>query len=552
VSIPSSIPSSIPASAPVPTFALRARGLGADTGDRALFSNLDLTLGAHSRVGVVGPNGVGKSTLLRLLAGDAEPNEGSVERSPATATVALVPQEPDRSGESTRHFLGRRTGVTAAEHELTNAAAGLDEPSPAASDRYDAALARYLRLGCADFDERLGQTAAKVGLDARLLDRSTAALSGGEAARVSLAAVLLAQVDLLLLDEPTNDLDSAGLDMIEALVATSPSGMVIVSHDRVFLERTVETVVDLGEDGSTDIYDGGWEAYLDLRAAQRRQARDAYQRYDDRRRRLVDHAEQQRTWSHQGVRRSKRSGETDKFVRFGAQQGAQNSGQKAARTERELDRLEAVDKPWEGWDLRFSIATTGRAGTMVAEAREATVRRGATVLGPWTAEVTWGERLALTGPNGVGKTTLVDLLAGRLSPTTGTVHLGPSVVLGELRQQRLDIGASSDLLDWFLERSGQSISEGRSVLAKFGLSARHLARPPSSLSTGERTRAELALFQARGVNLLILDEPTNHLDLEAIEQLETALAGYEGTLIVVSHDRRFVEHLDLTRTTALG
>jgi ATPase subunit of ABC transporter with duplicated ATPase domains len=122
----------------------------------------------------------------------------------------------------------------------------------------------------------------------------------------------------------------------------------------------------------------------------------------------------------------------------------------------------------------------------------------------------------------------------------------------KLRQQRLDIGASSDLLDWFLERSGQSISEGRSVLAKFGLSARHLARPPSSLSTGERTRAELALFQARGVNLLILDEPTNHLDLEAIEQLETALAGYEGTLIVVSHDRRFVEHLDLTRTMALG
>jgi ATPase subunit of ABC transporter with duplicated ATPase domains len=247
------------------------------------------------------------------------------------------------------------------------------------------------------------------------------------------------------------------------------------------------------------------------------------------------------------VRRARTSGETDKFIRFGAKQGAENGGARAARTERSLARLEPVDKPWEGWDLRFSIAPASRSGRAVARLDDVVVRRGERRFGPWQLEIDVGDRLALVGPNGSGKTTLIDVLTGRRAVERGSVAVGPSVVIGELRQQRVEAASTGDLLGWFLAQSGQTTSEGRSLLAKFGLTAEHLERPPTSLSTGERTRAELALFQARGVNLMILDEPTNHLDLEAIEQLERALATYPGTLVIVSHDRRFLEHVELTR-----
>jgi ATPase subunit of ABC transporter with duplicated ATPase domains len=535
-------------------FLLRARSLAVDTGDRLLFADLDLTLTERIRAGVVGANGSGKSTLLRLLAGERRPTRGTISRAPATATVALVPQEPDRSTtETARAYLGRRTGVTAADGELQAAAAALAEDldDRSVAERYDRALDVYDRVGCADHDERAAEVTTRVGLAPDRLDRTTATLSGGEAARLSLAAVLLAHADLLLLDEPTNDLDQQGLALLEELVATTASGLVVVSHDRAFLESTVTSVIELGPEGS-ELFDGGWEAFLAERAARRRLAEVAYRHFDDERQRLTDQARRERAWSQEGVRRVKTSGETDKFVRFGAKQGAENGGRRAARTERALARLGTVDKPWEGWDLRFSIAPASRSGRAVARLDDVVVRRGARRFGPWHLEIEVGDRLALVGPNGSGKTTLIEVLTGRHPTEHGSVVVGPSVVIGELRQQRVEAASTGELLGWFLEQTGQTTSEGRSLLAKFGLTAEHLDRPPTSLSTGERTRAELALFQARGVNLMILDEPTNHLDLEAIEQLEQALATYPGTLVVVSHDRRFLENVELTRTFELG
>ena len=226
--------------------------------------------------------------------------------------------------------------------------------------------------------------------------------------------------------------------------------------------------------------------------------------------------------------------------------------QRARRTERALERLEQVDKPFEGWQLHLEIGQAERSGAVVARLEAAVVERGAFRLGPVDLELAHGERLLLAGPNGSGKTTLVGALLGTVPLSAGRHVLGPSVVAGVLGQDRASFSTDDTLLRAFHRRSGLEGAPARSLLAKFGLGATHVGRPGSSLSPGERTRAELAVFQARGVNLLVLDEPTNHLDLPAIEQLESALARYAGTLLLVSHDRRLLGAVATTRTVQLG
>ena len=211
-----------------------------------------------------------------------------------------------------------------------------------------------------------------------------------------------------------------------------------------------------------------------------------------------------------------------------------------------------VEKPWEGWDLRFTISEATRSGAVVVRLADAVVERGEFTLGPLTIDIAWADRVALVGPNGSGKTTLVEAILGRLPLSAGTRRMGPSVVVGELAQDRRVLRETSSLADAFVEATGLPRDRARSQLAKFGLGADAVLRPPSSLSPGERTRAELAAFAARGVNFLVLDEPTNHLDLPAIEQLESALHGYRGTLLLVSHDRRLLESVPVTQRVELA
>jgi ATPase subunit of ABC transporter with duplicated ATPase domains len=212
-----------------------------------------------------------------------------------------------------------------------------------------------------------------------------------------------------------------------------------------------------------------------------------------------------------------------------------------------LARLEPVDKPWEGWDLRLELATAPRSGDVVASLGGAIVERGSFRLGPVDLEIAWADRVAIVGPNGGGKTTLLDALLGRVALAAGTRKLGPSVVVGELDQARRRLPPERTLLDGFLGASGFEVAPARSLLAKFGLGGDDVDRVVAELSPGERTRAVLAIFAAVGVNCLVLDEPTNHLDLPAIEQLEGVLETFEGTLLLVSHDRHLLEALDVDR-----
>ncbi|MGH3875849.1 MAG: ABC-F family ATP-binding cassette domain-containing protein [Actinophytocola sp.] len=532
---------------------LVAKGLAAGFGERVLFAGLDLVVAPGDVTGLVGVNGAGKSTLLRVLAGLVTPDEGTVRLSPPSASVGYLPQERDRrAGETVRAFLGRRTGVTAAQADLDDATAALSGGADGADDAYATALERWLALGGADLDDRIAEVVADLGLSVGL-DAAMTSLSGGQVARAGMASLLLSRFDVFLLDEPTNDLDLDGLDRLESFVAGLRAATVLVSHDREFLARTVTDVVELDlAQHQVRTYGGGYESYLAEREVARRHARDRYEEYADTRASLQLRARTQRNWMEKGVRNARRkSTDNDKIGRNKRAETTEKQAAKARQTERLIDRLDVVEEPRKEWELRMEIAAAPRSGAVVAALRGVVVRRGEFTLGPVDLQIDWADRVAITGANGAGKSTLLATMLGRVQPAQGHASLGPGVRVGEVDQARaLFSGDSADrtLLEVFeAQLPDWAPTDLRTLLAKFGLTAAHVLRPAANLSPGERTRAALALLQARGVNLLVLDEPTNHLDLPAIEQLESALAAYPGTLLLVTHDRRMLDAVHTNR-----
>jgi ATPase subunit of ABC transporter with duplicated ATPase domains len=438
-----------------PRGTLAARTITKSYGETVVLDGLSLTVKPSSRIGVVGPNGIGKSTLLRVLAGLEEPDSGTVRREPPGLGVAYLAQERGENG-----------------------------------------------------------------------------LSGGEAARRKLEAILAADADVLLLDEPTNDLDFAALELLERFVDAHRGGIVAVSHDRAFLERMTGIVEFEAETRRVRVYAGGWSEFVERREAARARHESAYAGYRVERARLEEQARRMREWEERGYGQGRKKKKTKDI-------------KKAAATK--LGRLERVEKPWSPWQLRLELSPRQRGGDVVARLAGAVVERDGFRLGPVDLELRHGDRLALLGRNGAGKTTLLKALLGELPLAAGERRLGPGTVLGELPQGVGPFAGDERLLDAFVERSGLATGEARSLLATFALGADDVLRPGRSLSPGERSRAAIALA-ARGVNALILDEPTNNLDLEAIEQLELALQSYEGAAVLVTHDRRFLEAFGATHT----
>jgi ATPase subunit of ABC transporter with duplicated ATPase domains len=513
-------------------------GVSKHYGATTVLDSVTLSVTPERRLGVVGPNGVGKSTLLRLLAGLDRPDAGTVTRTPPTLTVGYLPQEPERRpGETLLGSLARRTGVAAGERELEDAASALAEGNDAA-DRYSLALDRFIALGGGDFEARAGAVVAELGLLVPL-DRPTTALSGGEAARIALAAILLSRFDVLLLDEPTNDLDFDGLDRLERFLAGRDGGLVVVSHDREFLDRAVTRIVEI-EPGSRRVREwaGGFSEYEAARDAARASAYSHFEAAEERRREIEALLAQRRTEARAGGAMADR-------------RGTQALRGKVRQAERALDGSDRPEKPFEPWELHLRLESGDRPGDRVASLHAAVARRGAFTLGPVDLVLGPGERVVVSGRNGSGKSTLLGMLLAEVPLASGSRATGRRTVIGTLEQGRGAYATDEPLLERFRSRAGMRPEDARTLLAKFGLGADHVGRACASLSPGERTRAQLAELQARRVNLLILDEPTNHLDLEAVEQLESALEDYDGTVVLVTHDRRFLERFGATRTIAL-
>ena len=521
---------------------------------RVVLSDVSFSIIERSRTAVVGVNGSGKSTLLRLAAGLLTPDTGTITAAPC-ATVAYVPQDFGAArGLTVDAYLRQRAGVSGLEQRLRaleeRLAAG--DAGTVTADAYVAATNQYVALGGYELPGRIDRALGALHLPASLLARAIGELSGGQQVRVGLAGILVSRFDLYLLDEPTNNLDLQALDLLTEFVAMTDATFVIVAHDRAFLDETATDVVEIDEHAHTAAAFGvTFAEYLQARQRLRAARSTRYKAYlaEVERLKAGARAQRERASKTKGTRPPR---DNDKFARhFFAQRKSHQAGRAMRELEQRLARLDTVKEPRTGWELRLDLSRASRSGDLVAELRDARKSYGDFTLGPVSLTLHWQDRLALHGHNGAGKSVLISLLTGAVTPDEGSARLGHGVRAGVLHQSGTDLTGSATGLAMFQRHVAASPAEARRLLAKFDLGADHVLRSVDSYSPGERCRLGLAILMAQGANLLVLDEPTNHLDLEAQEELEQALAVFDGTLLVVSHDREFLDRVAITRWAEL-
>ncbi|HWH15438.1 MAG TPA: ABC-F family ATP-binding cassette domain-containing protein, partial [Miltoncostaeaceae bacterium] len=481
-------------------------------GARTVLDAVSFRVEPGQRLAVVGRNGEGKTTLLRILAGQMAPDAGNVSL-PAGARVALHDQRPPAHTDiSLGDYVaeGMRDAALA-EQELARLeermAAG--ESGPDVMAAYARAQTRLERAGGYGWRTWLGRVTRGLGIPDERMGDPLSVFSGGELTRASLARALAGRPDVLLLDEPTNHLDTDSAEWLEGAVCEMGVGLVVVSHDRWFLESVATGVLEL-EGGRAKLWPMGYSAFRRERAkALELQAQAA----------------------------ARSAAEIARLERFVERWRAGTKAKQAQSRQKRLDRMSRVEGPRSRRSMDFGFPTPTRTGRVVLEASGLTVAAGdTTLLEGVDLVIERGQRIALVGPNGAGKTTLVETLLGARRPAEGRVSLGHRVEPSYFSQHGFELRDDRSLADTVTAETGLTRTQARTLLGAFLFPGEAADRQVADLSGGERRRLSLAMLVARGGNLLVLDEPTNHLDAEGREALEDALNAYEGTLVVISHD----------------
>jgi ATP-binding cassette subfamily F protein 3 len=523
---------------------LQGQHLRKSYGAVTVISDVNFILNEHQHVGLIGPNGAGKSTLLRCLIGAEPLDAGTIVKSPPDLSIGYLAQAFGDLGECSigEVVAAARAEVRQAERDLQEAAEALATASDidAALARYDAALARFEALGGYEHERRAAAILQGLGLGGIDLATPVAALSGGQKTRLGLAVLLISEPDLLLLDEPTNHLDVEALAWLEDFIGAYPHAVLIVSHDREFLDRTVTRIQYFDPDTHTvQSYPGNYSDFAVARAHEREVQAAAWheqqtyvQQVESDIRRVQGQA--------QRIQRGPKRGR-DFYGRVSAKV-ARLAKARTRKLERYLAADERVEKPREHWGLKLNFGSPPSSGRAVLWLEDVSFGYAGQppLLSTVTLDVRYGERIAVVGPNGAGKTTLLRLIAGQMPPQTGTVRLGVNVRLGVMAQEQETLDLQRTVLQTALQERAMSETEARHFLHFFLFGGDSVFRPVAACSLGERSRLQLALLVLRGCNCLLLDEPLNHLDIEGREHFEAALDAFEGTVITVSHDRAFL------------
>ena len=555
---------------------LQIQNLQKSYGIATVLAHVSFVVNDGEHVGLVSPNGIGKSTLLRCIVGQETPDAGSITRVPHGATIGYLPQAFASAGDETvgSVIAGVQAEWHAAMESMQHAAEAMASAADmdAAMAAYDAALTSFEALG--GYEREARAEAVRDGLGLGGIDGATpvAQLSGGQKTRLGLAMLLLSEPDLLLLDEPTNHLDVDALEWLEGFVRAYPGAVLIVSHDRAFLDATVERILYLDPRTRTvKSYTGNYSDFAAARQHERELHEETWQKQQDYVAKVESDIARLKGQA-LGVELS--TTPSQPTIRRYAKKVAKKAKSRERKLERYLEAGERVEKPHQSWGLKLDFGPPPPGGRAVLRVErlsfaysavrspQSTVRspqversgmgdgRPPTancrlVTGNWllqdaSFDVDYGERIAIVGPNGAGKTTLLKLLAGQLAPCTGQVRLGANVRLGVMSQEQETLDLDRTVLQTVLAARPMSETDGRNFLHFFLFGGDSVFRPVGACSLGERSRLQLALLVLRGCNLLLLDEPLNHLDIEGREHFEEALDAFEGTIIAVAHDRAFL------------
>src|SRR5918998_173022 len=493
-------------------------------GDLKVLSGASLSVEAGEKVGLVGRNGAGKTTLLEILAGDSEPDSGTIERV-GGARVRMTSQSlyaGERGGLSVKdEIVSAFAPLIERETELKELEARLSEdPSSDLLERYGRLQGEFERDGGYDYRARAASTLSGLGFAPEDWRRPVGSFSGGEQSRIALARLLLEEPDLVLLDEPTNHLDLRAIEWLENFVKGAKSAVLVVSHDRYFLDAVAGSILEL-EDGRLTRYVGNYSKYVVEKSARAEQL------------------------ARKAKANAERRAQLERFIERNRAKARKAS--QAKSKQKLLDRMEKIEAPRSGAkSMRLDLGDTSRTGRVVLEmedVRYAHEDSDEPLLEDLDLVIERGERVALLGSNGTGKSTIMRLATGELSSQRGSVRLGHNVALAYQDQQLARLDDTKTVLEETMEATGLKAPEARDLLGSFLFSGDDAFKKVSSLSGGERNRLSLAEIVVSGANLLLLDEPTNNLDIPALEALEDALLDYRGTMFFISHDRYFLRKL---------
>jgi ATP-binding cassette subfamily F protein 3 len=513
-------------------------------GDNLVLDRVSFVVNHHDRIGLVGPNGAGKSTLLNVMVGARQPNEGSVGRAHDVRIGYLRQGFADLDGGTLGTLLDAQVdGLLAAHERLDEAAASLGVPETdqdAAIEAYAAASENFELSGGYERLNELSALLARFRLDGLSPVTPLAQLSGGEKTRAGLAALLAARPDLLLLDEPTNHLDLDALGWLEQFVTSYRGAVVIVSHDRAFIDATANRILELSDvTRSLTAYTGNYSDYI----AAKRRADEAHAEAYERQQNEIARIERDvRAVASHAAKTENET--TNDYLRGRSKKVARTAKVRERKLERLLKSTERINKPVRRWGLALELDASGETGRDVIVAEDLSLSFGDRVLfQDLSLHVRARERVALTGPNGAGKSSLLRVITGQLAPTHGSIRLGAAVRPGVYSQEQENVALHLSAFEQVRDSAPGEESEARAFLHKFLFTGENVLRPAGELSYGERARLSLALLVRRGANLLLLDEPLNHLDLPSRERFEEALLGFQGTVLTVLHDRYAIERL---------
>ncbi|MBP9863996.1 ABC-F family ATP-binding cassette domain-containing protein [Patescibacteria group bacterium] len=522
---------------------IQVQGLEKRFGTAPVLSGVDFVLGDSQHGVLVGQNGSGKSTILKILARLIEPDAGSFDFGP-NARVGYLPQDTSAIGEaSIIEYLRGETRLAFAEKEMTELADHLDEPSVRL--RYEHAFGLFERMHGYEFDTHARMMLSGFGMERIPLEMPISELSSGQKSKIALIAILMREDDVLLLDEPTNNLDLSALAWLEAYLRKSRATILVVSHDRRFVDRIADKIIELDWMTHTVATTSGtYTDYLAAKSKQRIRQLQEFNAQQEEIGRLEDRALQMKKRSTEGAKW--KGTDNDKFLRGFKRDRAGKSAKGAKTIEKRIQQMDVVEKPFERVPLEVDIGEDLGEGNRDIVLTD--VRAGYSdefVIGPISLYIPFGTRVGILGLNGSGKSTLLKTVSGYLKPLTGTVQIGSGVRMGDMLQEHDSLPRDMTPIQYLVDRSRIDTTQSFALLARYGVSAEQAREPIEVLSPGMRARILIGLFSALKKNVLLLDEPTNHLDLEAMDALEEAIIGYHGTMLVVSHDRFFIEKLKL-------
>jgi ATPase subunit of ABC transporter with duplicated ATPase domains len=517
---------------------LNVKAITISHGGNPILQGINFVLGKKDKIALIGPNGSGKSTLIKTLAGQHLPDSGSISID-KDIKIGYLPQIIEiKTKETVSVYIKRVTGISDLEKQMELLTEKLNDSK--ALKQYGEIQEKFLKLDGYNIENKLKIILQGLGLDSLLIERKISDLSGGQKSKVAIAALLLVKPDILLLDEPTNNLDLTAIIWLETFLSKTDLAFLVVSHDREFIDRVASRLLIIDTKNQTiKDFNGTYSKYIEETIKTKNRQSELYEIQKRKIEETIESIDKKKNWANKG--KKQKTTDNDKYIRGFRRDRSAKIAQNAKVLENRLKKQEKITKPADDQALIIPLNPRINKAKHVINVKNLIAGyKDGFKIGPITLQFNYGSRTAIIGANGSGKTTLLKTITGEISPLLGTIEKNKALIIGSVSQELITLPKQKTILEFLTEKATLEKHLIYNILTEFGFDAENVNQKIGALSPGEQMRLLIAKYSILSVNVLILDEPTNHLDIDALNALETLLMNYQGTIILVSHDRHFL------------